>query len=547
METKDAKVAVVHNEKGEAEKVVKFAPRKESKDKAAGKVEAKTAPKKAEKKPAPKKAAVKDKQPENKKTVVKPEAKATPKEPKKPEAKKEAKAEKQPAKKPETPKTLTFNRASFQKDLAVAVDFTAMNKSTMPVLSHVLLDCDGQGNGRVLATDLEVAWTKVLKVKGPKAARCVPGALLLKEIKALPTSEAEVVLEFRENIVSVNGRCKIFTLNADDFPTLPKIEKWTDLQIDNFVSGLKEVSPAMGEDDTRFTLNGVLLDIDKKRVAATDGHRLHFEDITIRGEKAPSLILPRHAVTLIIRHPASTVPELARQKGKATMGCSADKPSSFTLDVFGYPVKVNWKPDKYGSSVEFSGPLSETGYQSKWLYPDEVKRGVKDHGSIREFLLNVAEKLYLTLHKTVAITVSKGFMTYPAAGGQMIVKAISGTYPDYDASIPRKNPVKVRFNSAEFLQNMEGAVPLTQEAVTLRINSGLTIQGHSPDMGDYKWRIPCRTEGKKESHIDMRFSAKFLLDAVKSFPATEVIMEISKSEEPCVVNGKAVVMPMRMK
>jgi DNA polymerase III sliding clamp (beta) subunit (PCNA family) len=499
MEKKDAKKDVA------AKKVVKFGPRKIAKD-------------------------------DTKKTQVKAEAKKTASKPKA-EPKKE-------------PFTLTFKRAAFQKDIAVAADFTA-KKSTVPVLSHILFDSDGQGHCRVMTTDLEVSWSRIITCKGQKGGRCVPAALLLKEVKALPEKELDVVLEFKDNIVTVNGRCKLFTLSADDFPRLPEIKKWTELQMDNFVSGLKEVSAAMGDGDTRYTLNGVYLDLSANKVVATDGHRLHFENIRVRGDKAQPIIIPSRAVALMLKYPFSEIPKLIREKGKQVVGEHINKPQKFDLDVFGHKVKAEYEPQIYkGSfysvSIEFKGPVSESGFRSEYLSGEEVKKRLALHGSLKDAVQVLAEEMYLTYSKTVAVTVSEKFMTYPAAGGEMLIKIVEGNYPKYTEIIPKDSPIRVSFSAKDFLQNMEGAIPVT-ESVTLKINSSLTIHSQSPDRGDYKWHIPCKTEGKKKDmHLDMRFNAKYLIDAIKAYASQDVLLELKEPLSPCLVNKKAVVMPMRL-
>lgn len=519
MEKTDKKIIVVHDEKGKAVKVGKVdCP-------ITGITEVK--------------AAVEEKKPDlkivPKKTDARPKAEIKPK-----------------------PATLTFRRDTFQKDLSVAVDFVA-KKDSIPVLTHVLFSSDGQGHCRIISTDMEVAWSKIIKCKGPKAARCVPASLLFKEVKALPDDVLEVVLDFKDNIVSVNGRCKIFTLSADDYPKYPEIKKWTDLQIDNFVRGLKRVSGAMSQDGTRYALNGVFLDLKLNRVVATDGHRLHFENVQFRGGKVDSLIIPRTAVGLMVKYPLTEIPKLTREKGKSKVGEAINKPASFDLDVFGHKVKVKYEPQTYkgtfyNANIEYGkGPISATSFQSEFVSAEEMKKHIIQYGSLKECIQALAENKYLSFNKTVFITVSDKYITYPVAGGEMIAKTVEGSFPNYTEIIPKGNPIKVSFSSSAFLQNMNGALPLNNESVLLKINSHLTIQTQSPDRGTYKWQIPCKTEGKDKGTVDIAFNARYLIEAIKSYDSQDVLLEIRKPDEkgddkvfyPAIVNSKAVVMPMR--
>lgn len=440
--------------------------------------------------------------------------------------------------------TLTFKRDTFQKDIAVANDFTE-KKGTMPILSHIRFDNDGN-HCRITATDLEVAWTKIISCKGAKIAICVPAALLLKEVKALPLDVSEVILIFKDKSVSVNGRCKIFTLPADDFPKRPDIKGWTELKIDNFIGALKKVSAAMGDGDSRYTLNGAYLDFKNNTVIATDGHRLHRDDTKVWDGQAEPVIIPRRAVQLMIKYPLTEAPKLTRSK-PFTMHDKMDLPANYELDVCGHKVKVSYKPEKHsgqfwGAEVTWTSPLSD----KDMLYREPLIKAIKEFGTLKEYIQRLSEKKYLQKNKTVFINVSKTHMTYPAADGEMLVRAIEGTFPKWHDVIPKNNPVKITFKASDFLQNMEGALPLTHDSntVTLKVNGAMIIETNSPDRGTYKWHIPCKATGKK-GEIDIRFNAKYLIDALKSYDIPEAVIEMAEAISPALVNKKAVVMPMR--
>ncbi len=489
--------------------------------------------------------------------------KATKKEAKRTAKTQPKKTEKKDAKpvKPESPEVnLSFNRDDFQRDIAVAADFTE-KKASMPVLTHLFLSSDGQGHGKIVATDLEVSWSKIISCKGLKMSRCILAALLLKEVKALPENIREVVLSFKDNVVSINGRCKIFTLSADDFPKLPEAKTWTEVQVDSLVSGLQRVSHAMGESDTKYVLNGAFLDLEKKKVVATDGHRLHYEDIGIRGGKVKSLVIPRKAVALMLKHPYSDIPKLKRENGKSAAD-RIDQPVSYDLDVFGHKIKVKYKPRVYGKQsiylidLEWTGPINDSGFLSDYITLNEVKEKVAENETLKDSLQAMAEKMYMNYHKTILITVSDNLMTYPAAGGEMLIKAINGTFPKYEDLIPRECPIKIKFSAQDFLQNMEGALPLTHDnyAVALKVNGALVIQTKSPERGTYRHQIPCETVGKDKREFGLSFNVKYLISAIKAYSSSQVLLELKAPEKdakgndvfhPCLINKKAIIMPLR--
>jgi DNA polymerase III sliding clamp (beta) subunit (PCNA family) len=492
-------VATVHNEKGKATAVVKVPKTAQAKTKATEKKAAsKTTAKKSQaKKPAPKK----------------------------------------PAKE----YTLTFTRDTFQKDITVAADFCERKSDSMPVLSHILISSDGKRHCKLTATDLEVSWSKIVPVAGPAVSKCVPATLLLKEIKALPEDVRDVVLKFKENVVSVNGRCRIFTLSADDYPTLPEAKKSSELQVDNLIAGLKSIVCAIGDADTKPALKGALLDFPAGRVVASDGHRLHFEKVTVRG-KAKPIIIPKRAVKLMVKYPLSEIPELKREKGKSVSD-KIDRSAEYELDVFGHKVKVKYEPYKHtdAAQVHLEGAVGEDGTESVFLYG--IKLHVSKAGSLKDYLQDEAEKVYLKFNRTVFITAGDKHMTYPVAGGEMFVRTIEGSFPKYQKFIP-KNPVKIVFNTEAFLRNLDGVTPLNN-VVTLTANGKLQIKTSSSDMGDYKWQIDSKTTGKKNGSVTIKLSAKYLLDAIKAYRGREVTLEVKDPLTACLINKNAVVMPVR--
>ena len=468
-----------------------------------------------------------------KKDVKKPAAKKP--EPKKPEPK-------------ESPEyTLKFEREEFQKALAVACDI-AGGKVSMPVLSHILISSNGNSRCKLAATDLDITWTRLVKYQGDKFSRCVPANLLFKEVKALPPDVREVSLVFKGDIVTINSRCKIFNMPHEDFPALPEIKEFKEVQVDDFISGLRKVLCAAGDSDTRYTLKGVLLDLEHRKLVATDGHRLHFEDMKVRGANSGQVLIPSPGVTLMIKHKADEAPKLTRQKGSGEM-VRLDAPHSYELDVFGLKVKVTYEPNVHKKEF-YSAQIQMGNLGGDYPSAGEVKKGVEKYGTLKDYLLALAEAAYLREHKTVFVTVSKNHITYPAAGGELVIRLIDGAYPKYSQVIPKKNPIRVSFNPDIFIQNLEGALPVASTAekggsVLLTINGALNIKGESPDRGTFSWRIPCEVKGKGPGNLDMRFNARYLLDALKAYPQNEAVLEINEPLDPCLINGRAVVMPMR--
>ena len=209
-----------------------------------------------------------------------------------------------PKDEPFEPLHLEFSRQVFIEAMKVAMDITE-KKSIMPILSHVHLKSDAPNGDytscTLEATDLQITWVRRIHGKGDAVNRCIPGKLLMNEIKALPDG-SNVELTFSRHAVSVNGRCEILTPDAEEFPEI-KIEASAEqpdaVLIENLSEGLKQVFPAISTDETRYVLTAVLIDPEHGKVVGTDGFRMHLSDIKGPG---PRLLVPRDAARLLTKY-----------------------------------------------------------------------------------------------------------------------------------------------------------------------------------------------------------------------------------------------------
>lgn len=149
----------------------------------------------------------------------------------------------------------------------------------------------------------------------------------------------------------------------------------------------------------------------------------------------------------------------------------------------------------------------------------------------------------------ISIDCAEQLISFSLDGGIMVSRLIEGTYPDYKVVIPKEKPKKIKFQGSEFLKILEGALPLVTSgnAIKMSVNGRIDIETRNPDLGNYRWHIPCESEGIKGFIIG--FNAQYLIDAIKSFTTKEdnnVLMELKDPLSPCLINGKAVVMPIRI-
>jgi DNA polymerase III subunit beta len=179
-------------------------------------------------------------------------------------------------------------------------------KQTLPILSNVLIEKE-LGRIRFTATDLEIQISTSIDTdaKDKELSSITVGGKKLQEILRILPDQSKVSIETKENKAQVKANASRFslqTLPPQDFPKLNY--QFTDAKKivlhQSMLKGLLlSVQYAMAQQDVRYYLNGVLLLIEgnKLKVVATDGHRLAYNTAIIEGNhEKQEIILPRKAV-----------------------------------------------------------------------------------------------------------------------------------------------------------------------------------------------------------------------------------------------------------
>src|SRR6266545_1050653 len=179
-------------------------------------------------------------------------------------------------------------------------------KSTMPILSHVLIEAVKGDQFHVSATDLDVSVTSVHPCEVLKEGKvAVPAKQLFEIAKALP--EKDALLRRAQNnwleVKSGAAEFRIVGLAADDFPALPRFEKIQLVTIEprSLLEMIELTAFAASSDETRYNLNGVFFEQSPGglRTVATDGHRLSLAERPLEGDfhLKKGVILPRKGLS----------------------------------------------------------------------------------------------------------------------------------------------------------------------------------------------------------------------------------------------------------
>lgn len=172
-------------------------------------------------------------------------------------------------------------------------------KSTVNVLSHVLLEATSDATVRMTATDYDVVLQADIPAEVLEAgAACINGKSLFDVVKT--AGDATIHLQSQANhwieVTAGRSRFKLAGIPAQDFPeiTLPDDISWVGLPRVTLKDLVEKTSFSVSDDETRMNLNGVLFKIDsvtdggdalaKLVMVSTDGHRLSKVETSVEAE-----------------------------------------------------------------------------------------------------------------------------------------------------------------------------------------------------------------------------------------------------------------------
>ncbi|MCB1724470.1 MAG: DNA polymerase III subunit beta [Chromatiaceae bacterium] len=199
---------------------------------------------------------------------------------------------------------ISANRDDLLRPLQQVVSVVE-RRQTLPILANVLIAIENS-KMTLTATDLEVELRTQTQVEAKGEAEfTLPARKFLDICKALPDG-AGITIDIdsdKATIRSGRGRYTLGMLPAQDYPNIEpaKAGERFSVSVGVLKRLIEKTQFAMAQQDVRYYLNGLLLEIrgGRVRAVATDGHRLALCDATFDGTLGADIqvILPRKAVT----------------------------------------------------------------------------------------------------------------------------------------------------------------------------------------------------------------------------------------------------------
>lgn len=155
-------------------------------------------------------------------------------------------------------------------------------RQTSPVLGNVLLEAE-DGYMTVTATDSEIEMQARVEMQTDQSgSTTVPARKLLDICRHLPESARIDCNLTGDKVILKSGRSRftLATLPAADFPKVKALEhpQKVVMEAQALYQCIRSTAFSMAQQDVRFYLNGMLLEIGSERLScvATDGHRLAY-------------------------------------------------------------------------------------------------------------------------------------------------------------------------------------------------------------------------------------------------------------------------------
>jgi len=179
-------------------------------------------------------------------------------------------------------------------------------RQTLPVLANLLIKVE-KNLLSITATDLEIEMSVNINLENDSVEGdiTVPARKLVDICRSLPVDGVINIELIESKLIVKCGRSKftLSTISAQEFPNIEDSLFSTEFVISSsdFKKTIDKTQFAMAQQDVRYYLNGMLIEIDQDKLltVATDGHRLALSRLTLESNVCDDLvqvIVPRKGV-----------------------------------------------------------------------------------------------------------------------------------------------------------------------------------------------------------------------------------------------------------
>ncbi|MGI8468766.1 MAG: DNA polymerase III subunit beta [Pyrinomonadaceae bacterium] len=176
-------------------------------------------------------------------------------------------------------------------------------KSTIPVLSNILIESVGEHALRIIGTDLDVTIRcEALAEIKQAGSMCVQARKLFDIVRLLPDADVHFTKEENEwvKVTCQKSNFRLAGVSKDTFPEVPQFKSAPmKLSARVFNYFIQHTGFAITQEQSRFTLSGAKFIVaeDSVKMVTTDGHRLAYIERKEKTDGAMDALIPKKALT----------------------------------------------------------------------------------------------------------------------------------------------------------------------------------------------------------------------------------------------------------
>jgi len=277
-------------------------------------------------------------------------------------------------------------KQSVLKDELGFVQGIVEKKSTIPVLSNILIESVGENTIRIVGTDLDVTIRCEAGADIKKAgSMCIQARKLFDIVRLLPDADVHFTKDDNEWVKLNCGKSnfRLAGVSREQFPEVPSFKSAPmKLSADIFNHFIHNTAFAITNEQSRFTLSGAKFMIDgaMARMVTTDGHRLAFieKKLTTEATDTMDALIPKKALMELTK--------IARDaKGEVSFG---EDPNHIYFEVNGrllitrklsgtFPNYEMVIPKDNDKTVTFDAEEMKNAIRRVSLMADERTRSIK--------------------------------------------------------------------------------------------------------------------------------------------------------------------------
>ena len=182
-------------------------------------------------------------------------------------------------------------------------------KSTIPILSNILIESLGENEIRILGTDLDVTIRCDAEAEIKRGgSMCIQARKLFDIVRTLDGGDVHFKKLENEWVQMKAGRAsfRLAGVNREQYPELPIFKSApSKLSSEIFNYFIHNTAFAITNEQSRFTLSGAksMIADGKARMVTTDGHRLAFIEKAIddAGDTQMDVLIPKKALTELVK------------------------------------------------------------------------------------------------------------------------------------------------------------------------------------------------------------------------------------------------------